>query len=80
MPFAVRREEAARRYRNRVDSACPQIAAMVGGYAQRRRFAAVEYRDAEQSFCPQFPWFRLRELIREKCDEVEIEFDHAAAM
>jgi hypothetical protein len=50
---------------------------MVAGYAQRRRFAAVEYRDADQSFCPQFPWFRLRELIRQKCDEVEIEFEHA---
>jgi hypothetical protein len=77
VPFARRREEAARRYRHRVDSASHQIAAMVAGYAQRRRFAAVEYRDAEQSFCPQFPWFRLRELIREKCDEVEIEFEHA---
>jgi hypothetical protein len=78
VPFARRREEAARRYRNRVNSASHQIAAMVAGYAQRRRFAAVEYRDAEQSFCPQFPWFRLRELIREKCDKVQIEFDHAS--
>ena len=78
VPFARRREEAARRYRNRADSACHQIAAMVAGYAQRRRFAAVEYRDAEQSFGPQFPWFRLRELIREKCDKAEVEFEHAS--
>ena len=51
---------------------------MVAGYAQRRRFSAVEYCDTEQSFCPQFPWFRLRELIREKCDKVEVEFEHAS--
>jgi hypothetical protein len=78
VPFAQRREEAARRYRNRMDSTCHQIAAMVAGYAQRRKFAKVEYRDSEQSFCPQFPWFRLRELLREKCDKVGVEFEHAS--
>jgi hypothetical protein len=42
------------------------------GICAARRFAAVEYRDAEH------PWFRLREQIREKCDKVVIEFEHAS--
>jgi hypothetical protein len=77
VPFAQRREESVRRYRNRVDSACHQIAAVVAGYAQRRRCAAVEYRDTDHSFCPQFPWFRLRQLIAEKCDNVEVRFEYS---
>lgn len=78
VPFQARREEAAVRYRNRMASACHQMAAMVAGYARRRRFAAVEYRDADTSFCPDFTWFRLRELLREKCDAVDVAFEHAS--
>ena len=58
---------------------CHRLAAMVTGYANRRRFAAVEYRDANQVFCPGFPWFRLRELLREKCDAWGLAFEHASS-
>jgi hypothetical protein len=50
---------------------------MIAGYAQRRRFAAVEYDDSVREFCSGFPWFRLRELIREKLDALGIVLGHA---
>jgi hypothetical protein len=77
--FQHRREEAARRYRNRVESAFHQISATVAGYANRRHFASIEYHDSERRFCPEFPWYRLSELMREKCDAYEIGFEYARA-
>ena len=78
VPFGERREAAALKYRNRMNSVCHQIAAMIAGYAGRRRFATVEYRDAETTFCADFPWFRLRQLIAEKCDAVGVQFEYAS--
>ena len=78
VPFAERRIEAARRYRNRMHSVSHQIAAMVSGYAKRRRFATVEYKDGDTTFCAEFTWFELRELIRQKCDAVGVAFEHVA--
>jgi hypothetical protein len=60
-------------------SACHAIAAMLVGYANRRRFAAIRWDDFNQSFAPQFPWFRLRELTREKADALGIVFEHTAS-
>ena len=76
-PFAERREQAAKKYRHRMQSAAHQLAAMIAGYAARRKFAGVKYDDGQQDYCPQFPWFRLRELIAEKLDAAGIEFEHA---
>lgn len=75
-PFSDRRERAAQKYRNRMESAAHQIAIMISGYARRRKFAVVQYDDSITTFCPQFPWFRLRELIREKLDAAGIGFEH----
>jgi hypothetical protein len=77
-PFAQRRENAARKYRSRMHSACHQVSAMIAGYAVRRRFAVVRYDDKVRDFCPQFPWFRLRELIAEKLDAAGITFDYVS--
>ena len=74
-PFAERRSHAAAKYNQRMASACHPIAAMLVGYAERRRFAAIRWDDSDQSFAPQFPWFRLRELIREKADQLGIAFE-----
>ena len=57
---------AARKYRNRMESATHEIAAQLAGYAKRRHFSNVCYNDAEHAFCEGFPWFRLRQLIEEK--------------
>lgn len=75
--FAARREAASGKYRNRMDSACHEIAAQVAGYALRRKFAAVRYDDSVKGYCEQFPWFKLRTLIAEKLDRAGVEFEHA---
>jgi len=76
--FAARRAEAADRYHRRMRSAVQEIAAQLTGYARRRRFAGVRYTDGDTSFCEGFPWFALRERIRQKCDEYGIAFEHAS--
>lgn len=76
--FAARREAASGKYRNRMDSACHEIAAQVAGYALRRKFAAVRYDDSIKGYCEQFPWFKLRRLIAEKLDQAGVVFEHAS--
>jgi hypothetical protein len=78
-PFAERRAHAARKYKQRMASACHQIAAMLVGYADRRRFAGIKWDDSDKSFAPEFPWFQLKELISEKADAAGIEFEHASS-
>jgi hypothetical protein len=52
---------------------------MVANYADRRKFESVVYTDTERGFCPEFPWFKLRELLREKCESLGLGFEHATA-
>lgn len=67
--FAARREAAARKYRNRLNSATHEIAAHVAAYAARHHFAAVRYDDADHSYLGDgFPWYRLRALLAENLD------------
>lgn len=73
--FAQRREDAARKYRNRMNSACHMIAVHIAGYASRRRFAVVKYNDAERAFCSQFPWATLKRLLAEKLDAAHIKVE-----
>jgi hypothetical protein len=70
--FANRREAAARKFRDRMNSATHEIAAQLAGYAERRRFSGVLYDDRDKSFCLNFPWFRLRELVKQKLDAIGI--------
>ncbi len=72
-PFAQRRENAAQKYRARVDSACHQIAAYLAGYARRRGFSSVTYDDHERGFCPEFPYAKLRTRVQRSLDEHKIE-------
>ena len=72
--FSKRRELAARKYRNRMSSACHEAAAQLVGYAKRRRFAAIELREDTHEFCESLPWFRLRQLIGEKANFNGIDF------
>jgi hypothetical protein len=67
--FAQRRETAARKFRDRMNSATHEIAAQLAGYASRRHFAQVRYDDSDHSYLGDgFPWYRLRSLIAEKLD------------
>jgi hypothetical protein len=77
--FEERRAVAARKFRDRMDSATHEIAAQLAGYAQRRRFARVEYDDHERGFCTDFPYFRLSSLIAEKLDARGISFGAKSA-
>jgi hypothetical protein len=77
-PFAERRTNAARKYRDRMATACHTIASLVVNYAVRRQFAAVHYDDSERSYCEQFPWFELKLKIAEKCDAAGLHFEHVS--
>jgi hypothetical protein len=78
--FAERREAAARKFRQRMDSATHEIAAQLAGYAARRHFAQVRYDDSDHSYLGDaFPWYRLRMLIAEKLDARGIALDVSGA-
>jgi hypothetical protein len=61
--LSARRRAAAEKYRNRMNTACQQIAARVAGYARRRRFAIIELDLSDQTFCTGFPWSDLKTKI-----------------
>ena len=74
--FAERRAAAARKFRQRMDSATHEIAAQLVGYAARRHFAHVRYDDSDRSYLGDvFQWYRLRMLIAEKLDAWGIALD-----
>jgi hypothetical protein len=76
--FSERRKLAARKYRNRMESATHEIAAQLAGYAKRRHFSNVCFIDAEHAFCENFPWFRLRQLIEGKLNAHGIRCENVA--
>lgn len=76
--FAERRTAVVEHQRRRMQNACHEIAAMIANYADRRKFASVRYDDTERNFCEQFPWFRLREMLKEKLDAHGIQFELAS--
>lgn len=61
---------------NRLRTARQQAAACVAGFLARQGVAAVVYRDADKSFLPRFDWSGLREVLRCKCAEAGIGFEH----
>jgi hypothetical protein len=62
--------------RNRLRTARQQAAACVAGFLTRQGVGAVVYRDADKTFLPRFDWTGLRELVRCKCEENGIAFQH----
>jgi Stage II sporulation protein E (SpoIIE)/Transposase domain (DUF772) len=73
--FAERRKAAVAKYRRRMDSAAHEISAQLAGYATRRHFAAVYFDERDHSYLGGgFPWFRLREMMKEKLDARGIMF------
>ena len=77
-PFAERRTNAVRKYRDRMATACHTIGSLVVNYAIRRQFAAVRYDDSDRTYCEQFPWFELKLRIAEKCDAAGLDFEHVS--
>jgi hypothetical protein len=74
-PFAERRADAVRKYRNRLATACHEVASLIVNYAARRRFAAVFYDDSVHTYCEAFPWFELKSKIIQKCDAAGVLFE-----
>jgi hypothetical protein len=77
-PFAERRANASRKYRDRMSTACHSVAAMVVNYAIRRKFAAIRYDDSVHAYCEQFPWFDLKLKVAQKCDAAGLQFEHVS--
>lgn len=73
--FALRRENAVEKNKDRIRSAIQMIAAELVGYAVRRKFAEVRYDDSCHEFAGDgFPYFALKRQIEMKCDEFGIAF------
>jgi hypothetical protein len=77
--YQSRRDMAARKYRDRMDSLIHEVSAHLVGYARRRRFSVIRYDDTVKSYCGQFRWFALKEKIEYKCDEAGIAFEYSSA-
>ena len=78
-PFAERRRRAATKYRNRMLSACHEVAAQLVNCAVSRKVAVVTFDDKERGFCEQFPWATFRSLLHQKLDAAGIAFNVAGA-
>lgn len=76
--FAARREDACRKFSDRMASGCHEAASYLEGYAERGNFRTVRYDDSDHSFCPEFQWARLRSLIIEKLDAFGIRLELAS--
>jgi hypothetical protein len=70
--FQEVRTAAVVKFRDRLNSLTHEISKQLVGYAKRRRFAEVRYEDDERGFCESFPWYRLKQLLTQKLDEVGI--------
>lgn len=77
--FQARREKDCTKYRRRIHSACHEAAAQLVNYAARRRFATIQYNDVVRGFLKSFPWWQLRDLIREKADAKGIALELAGS-
>lgn len=67
-----RRELWVRKHADRMDTLCHQCAARLVGFASRRRVAEIELDMSERGFASSFPYFKLKELIGQKCERAGI--------
>ena len=70
--FSQRQSE---KYNRRMKTACDQIAAQVVNYANRCKFEYIQLGDnPKANYVPSFPWFRLWEGIKYRCEQHNITF------
>lgn len=62
------------RHRRRIDTWLHTAARQLVQYADRGKFACIHWDESEGHKLPSFPWFKLKLLIQQKCDELGIEF------
>ncbi len=59
----------------RLDSFCQRATAMLVAFAGRCQVAEISYDDSNRRYFPiEFPWYRLRELLQQKAEEVGLGF------
>jgi hypothetical protein len=71
--FDERRKASAQKYKIRMHSALHEIARHLVEYAKRRKFLELHYDGREKSYSD-LQWFKLSNLISEKCNEAGILF------
>lgn len=74
--FEARQTQVVSKQRRRMISAVQEAAAQVCHFAVRRKFSVLHYDDVETGYAPRFPWFRLRQQISEKCEDLGLIFEH----
>lgn len=75
-----RMERGCEKHARRMKTFRQQTAAAIVGHAQRRGCGALEWDDLNRSFASRdFPWFQLREDVKNKCDELGLKFILAAS-
>lgn len=60
----------------RLDTFCHTAARQLVGWAERSNVLELRYDDRNQGYFTDFPWFKLRQLIADKCDELGLDFVH----
>lgn len=69
------RERCCLKHSRRVSSWLHETTAHLAGYCVRQHVTHVLYRDVDQGFIERFPWYRLREMLRDKLKAVGIVLD-----
>lgn len=62
------------KFRKRMSTACHEIAEQAVRYAARRRMERIEYDDSDTGFVDHFPWYELKDKIKQKCERQSIAF------
>lgn len=62
--------------KERLRSACHEIATHLVNAASRRKIVRLIYSDKDHSFCESFPWAMLREMVEQRCHKARIVFEH----
>jgi len=68
---------SAEKNRNRLKSFIDESAAQVVNHAKRRKLAKIVFNDSCREFFGDFQWYRLAELLEQKCNAAGIQFEKA---
>lgn len=74
----ARYDRVCGKHANRMKSFLQETAAQVVNHCVRNNVGVLSYDDADRSFVSEFPWFLLKERLRQKCDESGIVFRTAS--
>lgn len=76
--FGTRRSEAARKFRNRINSTTSEIASQLLAFAVRRHYGEIRYDDSNKQFVSRFDWSGLKTKIENKCRAAGVTFTAAS--